>query len=364
MLRLRIITTIALSFSLANPAQAEEEKLLNIYNWSDYISQKVLDDFEAEFGITINYDTYDSSEIVDAKLLAGGSGYDVVMHDTQLVSRLLPIDIFLKLDKSKLTNWHHLDTQVLDQVTLHDPGNQYVVPYFWGSVGWAYNVDMVKARVPDAPLNSADFIYKPEIISKLADCGVSFLASPTDLIPMTLSYLGFDQNTNDEEALRQVEETMKAVRPYIKYFDSTRMIQDLPAKEVCVAMSWSGDYAQAWDRAKEAGIDIELAYAVPMEGAPQWIDSLVIPRDAPHPDNAHTFINYIMRPEVIADITNKVYYANANKSSEKFIKKEILDNPAVYPPQEIRDILIVKKALPPKEERTRTRLYARVKSGL
>ncbi len=362
------LSAVAVAGGRAAAAEGEQEKpeepVLNVYNWSDYITREALADFEREYGIRINYDTYDASEIVDAKLLAGGTGYDVIVHSTQLISRLVPLGLFLPLDRGKLPNWKNLDPEILQAMLPYDPGNAHAVPYMWGSTGIAYNVDMVAERMPDAPLDSAAFFFDPEILSKFADCGVSFLDSPTDVVPLALSYLGYDGNSQDPDELDEAERLLSGVRPYIKYFSSSRLLIDLPSKEVCVAMSWSGDYAQALDRAEEAGIDIRLAYFVPKEGSPLWIDSLVIPADAPHPGNAHLFLDYLMRPEVIAGISNYVYYANANLASRPYLRPDVRDNPAVYPPPEIRAILFPPAILPPKNERKRTRLWARVKTGL
>ena len=350
---------------VAFPAIAQdEEKILNVYNWSDYITENVIEGFETEFGIKINYDLYDSSEIVDAKLLAGKTGYDVVLHDSFFVSRLMPIDIFLPLDRSQLPLWKNLDPDVLEALAIYDKGNKLMLPYMWGTTGFAYNVDMMEERIPDGPLNSSALVFDPDIISKIADCGVTFLDSPTDVIPMAMIYLGYEEDSADEKELAHVEEVLMAVRPYIRYFSSTRMIQDLPAKEVCVAMSWSGDYAQAQERAEEAGIDIRLSYSIPQEGSPAWVDGLVIPRDAPHPQNAHLFLNYLMRPKVIAEISNYIFYANGNKASEPYVRPEMLADPAIYPPPQNRESLFVKTALEPKLERLRTRLWARFKTGI
>jgi len=246
----------------------------------------------------------------------------------------------------------------------YDPGNTHNVPYMWGSVGYAYNVDMIKKRMPNAPIGSGDFIFKPEVLSKFADCGVSFLDSPVDVIPRALAYLGHDINSVDPNDLKDVEKLLKGVRPYIKYFSSTKLNQDLPNREVCVAMSWSGDYAQAQKRGRDAHLNIHLAYAVPNTGAPLWVDVMVVPKDAPHKDNAYKFINFLMRPKVMARISNYVYYANGNLASKPYIKPEVADNPSIYPPPKIMAVLKAKKVLTPKQERLRTRLWARFKTGM
>ncbi len=360
------IGVMALAFLavLSSASAQDEEKILNVYNWSDYVTEEVIAEFEAEYGIKINYDLYDSSEVVDAKLLAGNTGYDVILHDAFFASRIAPIGLFLPLDRSKLTLWSNLDPAVLDSLALYDSGNKIMVPYMWGTTGFAYNVDLVQERIPDGPLNSSALVFDPDIISRIADCGVTFLDSPTDVIPMAMIYMGYDENSADPQELADVEEMLRSIRPYIRYFSSTRMIQDLPAKEVCVAMSWSGDYAQAQERAREAGVDLRLSYSIPVEGSPAWIDGLVIPTDASHPENAHMFLNYLMRPKVIASISNFIFYANGNKASEPYVRPEVLSDPAIYPPPQSLKTMFVKRALEPKLERRRTRLWARFKTGI
>jgi putrescine transport system substrate-binding protein len=358
------IHSIVAAVLLMGAAHAADDPVINIYSWTDYIAPELLSEFEQEFGIRVNYDTYESSEIVDSKLLAGGTGYDVIIHSAQLVGRLLPIGLFEELDFSKIPNAHYIDPKIAALTNGYDPGNIHNIPYMWGSVGYAYNIDMIKARMPDAPIGSGDMVFKPEILSKFADCGVSFLDSPDDVLPMALAYLGHDINSVDPAHLDEVEALLKGVRPYIKYFSSTKMIQDLPNSEVCLSMSWSGDYAQAEQRGIEANLDIKLAYAVPETGGPLWLDVLVIPKDAPHTDNAHIFLNFIMRPENMARISNLTFYANGNLASKAFLNPEVINNPSVYPPDDIMSILKARAILNPKEQRLRTRLWTRFKTGM
>jgi len=345
-------------------ARAAEPPVLNVYNWADYIGPTTLADFEAETGIRVNYDTYESSEVVEAKLLAGSTGYDVVGHSGQYSARLIPLGIFRALDKSRLPNWKYLDPGVLKVLAEYDPGNLYAAPYMWGSTGFAYNAEMVRERIPDAPVGSGAMIFDPKFMAKLADCGVSFLDSPTDVIPMALVYLGYDANSNDPEHLRAAEALLAAVRPYVKYFSSARMLNDMPNREVCVAMSWSGDYATARARAADAGIEIDLAYTVPREGSVFWFDGFFIPADAPHPENAHRFIDFLFRPDVIAKITNQTRYANAIPEAKRLEDPEIVADPAVYPTESVTRLLQLPRNLPPKSERLRTRAFARVKAGM
>ena len=351
--------------SAQRPAETPaEEPVLNAYNWADYIHPDTLPAFEKEFGISVNYDVYDSTEVVEAKLLAGRTGYDVVLHSVRYSARLIPIGVYQPLDRAELTGWSNLDPWVLEAVETYDAGNAHGVPYMWGSTGWAYNVDMILERMPDAPLDSGDMLFKPEVVSRFADCGVSILDEPTDVIPMVLLYLGHDANSMDPAHIAEAEAVLKSVRPYIKYFSSTKMINDLPNEEVCLAMSWSGDYAQARERAREVGIDLNLAYQTPKEGTVIWFDAWFIPADAPHPQNAHKFLNYLLRPEVIAQVSNYTRYANANLASIPFLLPEVANDPAAYPPPQQLTQLNAGMIFGPKLERLRTRAWSRVKTGL
>jgi len=343
---------------------AEEEKVLNFFNWADYIGETTIADFEAEYGIKVNYDVYDSTEIVEAKLLAGKTGYDVVVHAVRYSERLFPIDVYQPLDRSKLTNWGNLDPWVMDVQARYDPGNKFGFNYMWGTTGIAYNVRMVRERMPDAPVNSADMIFNPAVVSKFADCGVSILDEPTDVIPLAMVYLGHDANSMEEEHIAEVEAMLKSVRPYIRYFSSAKFINDLPNEEICVAMAWSGDYIQSMRRAREVGADIELAYSVPEEGTVVWFDGIFIPADAPHPENAHLFLNYLLRPEVIAPISDLTGYANGNIASIPYVDPMVSQDPAAYPPQDELTNLNAGKIYGPKLERRRTRAWSRIKTGL
>ncbi|MGA8204063.1 MAG: extracellular solute-binding protein [Woeseiaceae bacterium] len=340
-----------------------EEKVVNVYNWADYIAPETIPKFEAEYGIKVNYDTYDSSEVVDVKMLAGASGYDVVVHSNQFSERLAPIGVFEKLDFSRFTNLKNLDPELMKRIEYKGV-TDYNVPYFWGTTGYAWNVDMVRARLPNHKMDSSDVLFDPAVASKLADCGISLLDSPTDVIPMVLAYLGRDPNAVDDENLAAAEAQLDKVRPYIRYFSNQKMMSDLPNKEVCVAMSWSGDYAQAAARAKEAGLDIHLRYTTPKEGSGLWVDGLYIPSDAPHKDNAYLFIDFLMRPDIAAANANYVVYPNVNTASWPYIKPEILNNPEIFPDEATWSLLYKTLTIDPKRERPRTRMFARVKSGI
>ncbi len=354
-----------LALLLTPPAAiADQAKVVNLYNWSDYIGEDTLANFTAETGIRVNYDNYDSSEIVDAKMMTGASGYDLIVHAASHTARLLPIGLFAPLDRSRLPHWNDLNPQVMRMLASYDPGNQHGVPYMWGSTGFTYNHDLIMERMPEAPVHSADMLFDPQVISRFADCGVSFLDAPTDMLPVAMIYLGHDSNSIVPEHLRQAGELLRAVRPFVRYFDSTKMLLDLPSQEVCLAVSWSGDYATAQWRAAQAGIDIDLRYTVPKEGSSSWFDALWIPRDAPHPDNAYQLLAYLMRPQVVADITNQTHYANGVDTALPLVDPAIAQDSAVYPTEEIIKRLSPTRPLPPKAERARTRVWTRVKLGL
>lgn len=345
-------------------AGSSSENVVNVYNWADYIGSDTLKQFTAETGIKVNYDTYAAAAIVDVKLLTGNSGYDVVIHSNQYSSRLVDVGVYQELDTTLLPNMKNLDPMTMQRIDVYEKVRGYNMPYHWGSTGFTWNVEMVRERLPDQSMDTSAILFDPEIISKLADCGVSFLDGTTSTIPIALAYLGLDPNAIDDESLLQVQELLLKVRPYVRYYSNDKYVSDIPNKELCVAMSWSGDYATAARAAKEAGIDIELQYTVPIEGGALWVDGIYIPADAPHADNAHTFINFLLRADVAADIAKDVDYANANAASWEFISEESLNNPAIYPDEEIWNRMFAIDVADPVQERMRTRTLARAKSGL
>ena len=296
--------------------------------------------------------------------MTGRSGYDVVVHAASFTARLATVGIFHPVDFNKLPNWHHLDPNLIRRADEKYSNGLQGVPFFWGTTGITYNVDLIKERMPNAPLDSSALIFDPEIISKFTDCGISFLDDPTSVIPMAMMYLGYPANSVDLQQLKEVETLVKAVRPYITYFSSTKMLLDLPSEEVCIAMSWSGDYSVASNRAKEAGIDINLDYIIPKEGGGMWFDNMYIPEDAPHRENAYLFLNYMLRPEVIAASTDYIGYANANKSATPLVNPSLTTNVAIYPDAETLQRLQTTEVLAPKEERKRSRTWTKIKTGL
>jgi putrescine transport system substrate-binding protein len=355
---------ILIALLLCNHSQAAEPATLNIYNWADYIDPALIEEFEHEYNIKVNYDVYDSSEMVDTKLMTGGSGYDVVVHASSFSARLIPIGVYQHVDTARLKNWHHIDGTLVDKIARDYGADIAGVPYMWGTTGFTYNRDLVKARMPDAPLDSAAMIFDPAVVSHFADCGVSLLDDPTSVIPMAMLYLGYPPNSVEPEQLQKVEELLKSVRPYIKYFSSTKALLDLPSQEVCIAMTWSGDYATASERAAEAGMDIHLDYTIPREGAVDWYDLMYIPADAPHVDNAYLFLDFMLRPDVIARATDFLGYANANRDATPLVDPKITGDPAIYPDAATRERLHASLILSPKLERLRSRAWIKVKSGL
>jgi putrescine transport system substrate-binding protein len=356
------LTGAALAMPYVKPARAED-KVVNVYNWVDYIGETTIEDFTKATGIEVVYDTYDSAETVEAKIMAGSSGYDVIDTSSTNLPRFIPSGVFEKFDKSKLPNWKNLDPAILKVLADRDPGNDYAFPYMWGTTGITVNVDMVKERIPNAPVDSMELLLNPEYMAKLGDCGINILESPGDVIPMTLKYLGKDPNSESPEDLEAVVKAFEPVRQHIKTFDAANYLNALPNKELCVSMTWSGDYATAKTRAKEAGIDLNLAYNVPKSGSGAWFDVMIIPSDAQHKEAAHVFLNYLMDPEVIAKCTNFTNYANANLASRPFVDKAVLEDPAVYPSDDIMKLLWVQATASQDYERLRTEAWSRIKTG-
>jgi putrescine transport system substrate-binding protein len=359
----QLLLLIALLSVGAVEAAAAEDKRLFIYNWTDFIGRNTVAAFEKQTGIKVTYDVYDSEETMDARLLAGSSGYDVVIASTEYFGREIKAGVYMPLDKTKLPNWKNLDPRILAIQAAHDPGNAHSVPYLHAITGFAYNVDMIKARMPNAPLDSLDMIFKPEILAKFADCGVTFLDSAADTLMLALQYLGLDPNTTKREDYKAAEDLLLKVRPYVRSFDSSEYLNGLANQEICIAMSWSSDYALSRARARAVGVNVNLAFTVPKEGTDQNFTSLLIPVGAPHPEAAYKFIDFILRPGVIADITNEIYYGNDNIASRSLIKPYILNDPTLYPTPEIEARLYRADEASAATERIRTRTWTRVKTA-
>jgi len=351
----------------AGPARAqEEEKVLNVYNWSDYIADDTLANFEKETGIKVRYDNFDTNEIVHAKLVAGKTGYDIVVPSSYWAKVQADGGLLRKLDKSLLPNLKNLDPSVQAQLARLDPGNQYMVNWLWGFTTVGINVDKVKAALGGMPMpdNAWDLVFKPEYVSKLKSCGVSFLDSATEIIPAALHYLGKPAYSKNQADYAGVAPLLKSVRPYVTLFSSSGYINDMANGSVCVALGWSGDVNIAKQRAIDGKTGQKLEALIPKTGGILFFDTMVIPADAAHPNNAHKFMNYIMRPEVHASLTNKVFYANPNKESRKFVKPEVANNPTVFLSDADLAKMQAPEALSNDTRRTMTRLYTGFKTGL
>ncbi len=346
----------------AGPA-SNEEKVVNVYNWSDYIDPKTLEAFTKETGIKVNYDVFDSNEVLQTKLLAGNTGYDVVVPSASFLELQIKAGVFQKLDKAKLPNWKNLDPDILKRVGLHDPGNQYAVNHMWGTDALGYNIDKIKAIDPNAPLDSWNMLFDPKEAAKFKDCGISVLDAPDEVIGVALAYLGKDPNSEKAEDLKAAEDLLMKIRPYIRMIHSSQYIDALANGEICLSLGWSGDILQSKSRAEEAKQGVKIGLSVPKEGTIIWFDMYAIPADAPHPDNAHAFINYMMRPEVAAANSNFVHYANGNAASVPLIDPAVHNDPGVYPPKETMDKLFPNLARTAEFTRQMNRTWTRFTTG-
>jgi len=316
------------------PAAASAGEL-NVYNWSDYIDPQVLQDFERETGIKVSYDVFDSNEVLETKLLTGNSGYDVVVPSAYFLERQVKAGVFRKLDKSQLPGLANLDPSIVERAARHDPGNEHSVVYMWGTTGIGYDAAKVKAIMPDAPVDSWRLVFDPAVVAKFAACGVSMLDDPTDMVGTALLYLGRDPNSEAEADLAAAEQLLSKIRPYLRTIHSSQYIDQLANGELCVAVGYSGDVLQARDRAAEAGKPIDIAYSIPREGALMWFDTLAIPADAQHPEAAHKFIDFLLRPAVAAANSNYVSYASANAAAKPLLAPELREDPGIYPDAEV-----------------------------
>lgn len=358
---LRNALLVGAGLTLAVSVQAAST--VHIYNWSDYIGETTLADFEKATGIKPVYDVFDSNETLEGKLLAGRTGYDVVVPSNHFLGKQIKAGAFQKLDKAQLPNYANLDPVLLKRLEKNDPGNQYAVPYLWGTNGIGYNVEKIKAVLGVDKIDSWAMLFEPENIKKLSSCGVSFLDSGDEMIPAMLNYLGLNPNSEDPEDYKKAEAQLLKIRPYVTYFNSSKYISDLANGEICMAAGFSGDIFQARERASEAGKGVEIAYVIPKEGGNLWFDMLAIPRDATNVKQAHAFINYVLKPEVIAQVSDTVGYANPNPKAGELMDQKVRTDEAVYPPQAVVDKLYVNSELPPKIQRLMTRSWTKVKSG-
>ncbi|MQW89170.1 polyamine ABC transporter substrate-binding protein [Sinorhizobium saheli] len=359
-----IVATLAAAMLAGSATFASaQERVVNVYNWSDYIDDSILEDFTKETGIKVVYDVFDSNEILETKLLAGGSGYDVVVPTAYFLQRQIAAGVFQKLDKSKLPNLSNMWDVIMDRTAQYDPGNEYAVDYMWGTTGIGYNVDKMKEILGTDEKPNWDVIFNPEIAAKFKDCGIHLLDSPTDIMPSVLAYLGLNPDSHEQADLEKAADLLMKVRPYIRKFHSSEYINALANGDICLAVGFSGDIFQARDRAAEAKAGVTVDYSIPAQGAQMWFDMLAIPADAPHVAEAHEFINYLMKPEVIAKASNYVFYANGNKASQQFLDKEVLEDTAIYPTEAVMQKLFTVTPYESKQQRVLTRLWTRIVTG-
>jgi putrescine transport system substrate-binding protein len=347
----------------AAAAPQAEEKVLNLYIWNDYLAPDTIANFEKETGIKVSLSNYGSNEELDSKLAPGNSGYDIVVPSASSYERQIRSGYYRKLDKSQLPNLANMEPEIQQRLAMHDPGNAYAVLHMWGTTGIGYNTKKVKAAMPDAPLDSWRLVFDPAVAKHFQKCGIAVLDSATEMFSMTLTSMGKDPNSQVAADLEAAAGTMMKIRPYIRYIDTQRMITDLANGEICVAVGYSGDMLQARDRADENKTGQEIAYSIPKEGSIIWFDSYLIPKDAPHPGNAHLFINYMLRPEVIGAVSNAVNYANGNSKAGPFVKPDVLNDPGVYPPQEVKAKLVPDLADTEETTRLMTRLWTKFMTG-
>jgi putrescine transport system substrate-binding protein len=344
-------------------ASTADEPVLNVYNWSDYIAPGVIEDFEREYGIKVNYDVFDSNEVLETKMLMGHSNFDVVVPSGPFLQRQVAAGVYRKLNKALLPNLKYVDPEVARTAAVYNAGNDYGVDYMWITSGPGYNVAKIRERMPDAPVDSLRMIFDPAVVSKFKDCGVAMLDTPTEMLGAALLYLGRNPNSETVADLEAAEKALLAIRPYIRYVNSSRYIDDLANGEICLAMGWSGDVKQAHDRAVEAGGGIELAYRIPKEGAMRNFDMVAIPADALHVKNAHLFINFLLRPAIAARNSNYVKYANGDDAALEALTAAVRNDPGIYPPPPVRAQLVPELAKSSQFTRLLNRMWTRFKTG-
>jgi putrescine transport system substrate-binding protein len=360
------IAALAISMGAVGVAMAvaQSPRVVNVYNWSDYIDPKVLEDFTKETGIKVQYDTFDANETLETKLLAGKSGYDVVVPTANFLERQIKAGVFQKLDKSQLKNLGNVWPDIAKRLAVYDPGNQYAVNYMWGTTGIGYNVKAMRERLgPDGRIDSWDIVFKPENLAKFKDCGIHMLDSADDIMPAALHYLGLNPNSTDPKDLDKAAELLMKIRSLVRKFHSSEYLNALAAGEICLVVGWSGDIKQSQRRAAEAKNGVEIGYSIPKEGAQMFFDNLAVPKDAAHVAEAHAIIDYLLRPEAAAKNSNLVAYANGNLSSQKFIDKTVLDDKSVYPDAATMSRLYTVSARDQKAQRLLNRLWTKIKTG-
>jgi putrescine transport system substrate-binding protein len=362
--RIRLVVAIAAALMLPSLVAQAQQRTVNFYNWSNYMAPGVLEDFTRETGIKVVYDTFDANETLETRLLAGKSGYDVVVPTAYFLQRQIAANIFQKLDKSKLPNLVNAWPEVTKRLATYDPGNLYAANYMWGTTGIGYNVKAVqKILGADAKIDSWDIVFKPENLARFRDCGIHMLDSADDILPAALNYLGLDPNSTQQADLEKAADIVSRIRPYVRKFHSSEYLNALATGEICLVVGWSGDIMQARSRASEVKGDVEIGYAIPKEGAQMFFDNLAIPADAKNVSEAYELINYLYRPDVAARNSDFLSYANGNLASQKLLDARILDDKTIYPDQATLAKLFVITARDPATQRVINRLWTRVKTG-
>ncbi|MFO1037955.1 MAG: polyamine ABC transporter substrate-binding protein [Geminicoccaceae bacterium] len=352
----------AAALLIGNTALAQD-KVVKIYNWSDYIDPSILTDFTAKTGIKVVYDVYDSNDILETKLLAGNTGYDLVVPTNSYLARQIQAGIFQELDKSKIPNLKNLDPDLMAKAAQFDPDNAHAIIYMWGTTGVAYNVDKIKQRMPDAPVDSWSLVFDPEVAKNFADCGIMMLDSSEDVLPSVLRWLGEDPLSKDPKVIQKAADALEKVRPYIRKFHSSENINALANGDICISLMFSGDAGIARTRAEEAKNGVDIEYFIPKEGAMLWFDMMAMPNDAPDPENAYAFIDYILQPEVIAKASNFVTYPNAVPDSFQYIEDDVKGDPSLFPPPDLRAKLFVNTPYDQRTQRAVTRMWTKIVTG-
>jgi putative spermidine/putrescine transport system substrate-binding protein/putrescine transport system substrate-binding protein len=348
----------------ATSTSALADETVNISNWNSYIAPDTLANFTQATGIKTTYDIHDSNEVLESKLMTGNTGYDVVSPSNHFLSRLIKAGAIEKLDRSRLPNWKNLDPVLMQKLEVNDPGNQYGYPYMWGTAGIGYNVEKIKAIFGNTDVTrSWKLLFDEDNIKKLSQCGVAFIDNPTQVLPITLNYLGLPPHSHEPEDYKKAEQALLKIRPYIQYFHASKYISDLANGNVCVVIGFNGDIVQAAASAKEAKNAIDIAYSIPDEGTTLWFDMLVMPKNAPHENNGYAYMNYLLEPQVIANISNSIHYANPNAAASEFLSPDVKQDSAIYPPKSVMEKLFTVEELPAKIARLTTRLWTKLKTN-
>ncbi|WP_160109382.1 polyamine ABC transporter substrate-binding protein [Pseudomonas izuensis] len=361
-MRVNTISLVALLSTCCAAANADET--VNISNWNGYIADDTLATFTKETGIKATYDIHDSNEVLESKLMTGNTGYDVVSPSNHFLSRLIKAGAIQKLDKSQLPNWSNLDPALMKKLEVNDPGNQYGYPYMWGTAGIGYNVEKIKAIFGNTDVTHSWKLFFDEAnIKKLSECGVAIIDNPTQVLPITLNYLGLPPHSHEPADYKKAEQALLKIRPYVQYFHASKYISDLANGNVCAVIGFNGDIVQAAASAREAKNGIDIAYSIPDEGSTLWFDMVVMPKSAPHEKNGYTYMNYLLQPQVIANISNSIHYANPNSAADAYVVPAVKQDLAIYPPKTVMDKLFTVEDLPASIARLTTRLWTKLKTN-